>query len=48
MNKGAIIRVSILRRINLLPEHYGIYDGNGGYIISQEIPLVISEFNLPP
>ncbi|MCU5424664.1 MULTISPECIES: lecithin retinol acyltransferase family protein [Bacillus cereus group] len=28
-NKGAIIRVSILRGTNLLPEHYGIYDGDG-------------------
>ncbi|MDA1919826.1 lecithin retinol acyltransferase family protein [Bacillus cereus group sp. BcHK140] len=29
INRGAIIRVSILRGTNLLPEHYGIYDGNG-------------------
>ncbi|HDR7898475.1 MULTISPECIES: lecithin retinol acyltransferase family protein [Bacillus cereus group] len=29
MNKGTIIRVSILRGTNLLPEHYGIYDGDG-------------------
>ncbi|MDP7979911.1 lecithin retinol acyltransferase family protein [Bacillus multifaciens] len=28
-NKGAVIRVSILRGTNLLPEHYGIYDGDG-------------------
>lgn len=28
-NKGAIIRVSIIRGTNLLPEHYGIYDGDG-------------------
>lgn len=28
--KGQIIRVTIARRLDLGPEHYGIYDGNGG------------------
>ncbi|HDR4513816.1 lecithin retinol acyltransferase family protein [Bacillus cereus group sp. TH150LC] len=28
-NKGEIIRVSFFRGTNLLPEHYGIYDGEG-------------------
>lgn len=30
MKKGDIIRISILRKVGFGPEHYGIYDGNGG------------------
>lgn len=30
MEKGSVIRVSIVRRGGFGPEHYGVYDGNGG------------------
>lgn len=30
MKKGDIIRISILRKADFGPEHYGIYDGYGG------------------
>lgn len=28
--KGDIIKVSLVRKINILPDHYGIYDGENG------------------
>jgi len=30
MEKGNVIRVSIARKVGFGPEHYGVYDGNGG------------------
>lgn len=41
MEKGDIIRVSIVRRADMGAEHFGIFDGDRGGIISKDIVLKV-------